>query len=193
MISLRHAGFTVIELMIGLIVLGILMAMGIPSFARWIQSSQIRNSAEAIQSGLMFARTEAVRLNTRVRFQLVTTTTAACALADTGASWVVSLDDPAGACDSAASDTVAPRILQIRNSAEGSPNAVVNGNGQSQINFTGNGQASIAATINITNPTGGACATTPSGVMRCLNVTISTGGQIRMCDPARAANDPQGC
>lgn len=185
----RQAGFSLIELMTGILILGVLVALGGPSLSRWIQNRQIRNSAEAILNGLTLARAEAVRRNTNVRFHLVSTTTSACALADSGKNWVVSLDDPTGACETEPSDTVAPRILQSRSAAEGSPNAVVNGNGVSQITFNGLGQASVAATINVTNPTGGAC-----GVMRCLNVIISTAGQVRMCNPAlAAADDPQGC
>lgn len=183
-------GVTLIEIMISLVVLGILLAMGVPSFSAWIQSSQIRNSAESIQNGLMHARAEAVRRNTAVRFQFVTDLTGGCALSVTGSSWVVSLDDPTGSCDSPASDA-APRIVQSRSGTEGSRNAVVNGNGISSITFNGIGQATPAATIDISNPTGGACAT--AGPMRCMRVTVTTGGQVRMCDPARAANDPQGC
>jgi len=189
----RQAGMTLIELMIGIVVLGILLALGVPTFSRWTQSSQIRNAAEAIHNGLMLARAEAVRRNTTVRFQLVTTTTSACALSDIGANWVVSLDSPAGACDAAPSDNVAPRIVQVRSAAEGSRNAAVNAGGVSLITFNGTGQATggAPAAINVTNPTGGACA--PGGPMRCMRVTVATGGQIRMCDPARAADDPQGC
>lgn len=189
----RQAGMSLIELMIGIVVLGILLVLGAPTFSRWTQSSQIRNSAEAIHNGLMLARAEAVRRNTTVRFQFVTTTTGACALSDTGANWVVSLDNPAGACDAAPSDNVAPRIVQVRSAAEGSRNAAVNAGGVSLITFNGTGQATggAPAAINVTNPTGGACA--PGGPMRCMRVTVATGGQIRMCDPARAAGDPQGC
>jgi type IV fimbrial biogenesis protein FimT len=189
----RQAGMSLIELMIGIVVLAILLALGAQTFSRWTQSSQIRNAAEAIHNGLMLARAEAVRRNTAVRFQLVTTTTSACALSDTGANWVVSLDSAAGKCDAAPSDNVDPRIVQVRSAAEGSRNAAVNAGGVSLITFNGTGQATggAPAAINVTNPTGGACA--PGGPMRCMRVTVATGGQIRMCDPARAADDPQGC
>ncbi|UCV02491.1 GspH/FimT family pseudopilin [Dechloromonas denitrificans] len=185
-----QTGITLIEVMISLVVMGILLALGTPSFSRWIQSSQIRNSAEAIQNGLTLARAEAVRRNTSVRFQLVSTVTDSCALSDAGRNWVISLDDPTGSCDNAPSDNVAPRIVQTRASGEGSPNAVINANGTSVITFNSMGQANTAATIDVTNPTGGNCS---ANAMRCLRVTVSTGGLIRMCDPARAASDPQGC
>jgi len=45
--------------------------------------------------------------------------------------------------------------------------------------------------IDISNPSGGACAA--AGPMRCLRIRVSTGGQIRMCDPILASTDPQGC
>lgn len=190
---MRHrleTGITLVEILIGLALFGILMAMGVPSFSRWIQSSQIRNSAEAIQNGLTLARAEAVRRNTNVRFQLVSSVTNACALSDAGRNWIISLNDPTGSCDSAPSDSVAPRIIQTRSSGEGSPNAVINANGIFLITFNGTGQSNTAASIDITNPSGGNCS---ANEMRCLRVTVSTGGQIRMCDPARANTDPQGC
>ena len=78
--SKHQVGMTLVELMIGITLFAILLTLGAPTFSRWIQSSQIRNSAEAIHNGLMLARAEAVRRNTAVRFQFVTTTTGACAL-----------------------------------------------------------------------------------------------------------------
>lgn len=185
-----------VELMIGLALVAILFAMGAPSFYHWIQNSQVRTSAEAIQNGLFLARAEAVRRNAAVRFQLTTDITAGCALSTSGGSWVISQDDPTGACASAASDTVAPRIIQVRPAAEGSANAVVAA-GQSAIVFNGLGRVTPVPAgnidIDITNPTGGACATSSTAGMRCLRVRVSTGGQIRMCDPILASTDPQGC
>lgn len=186
------SGFTLIELMFSLILLAILLTIGAPSLSRWVHNRQIRTSAEAIHNGLMLAKTEAVRRNAAVRFQLTTTTTSGCVLSDTGTSWVVSLDSPAGACDAAPSDTAAPRIIQSRSSSEGSPNAVVNAGGVSTLTFNSVGQTNASATINVSNPNGGSC-TTDGGSMRCLRVTVSSGGQIRMCDPARPNTDPQGC
>ena len=185
-----------VELMIGLAIVALLFAMGAPAFFGWIQNSQIRTSAEALQNGLQLARAEAVRRNTSVRFQLTSALTAACGLSTSGGNWVVSLDDPTGACNSTPSDTLAPRIIQVRSSAEGSPNAVVAA-GQSTIIFNGLGRVTpvpaASIDIDITNPTGGACAAAGVDGMRCLRIRVSTGGQIRMCNPILAATDPQGC
>lgn len=189
-------GTTLVELLIGLAIIAVLFSLGSPAFFSWIQNSQIRTSAEAIQNGLHLARGEAVRRNTSVRFQLTSTVTAACGLSTTGGNWVVSLDDPTAACNSAPSDIVAPRIIQSRSTAEGSPNVAVAA-GQASIIFNGLGRVTPVPAgnidIDVTNPTGGACATAAVDGMRCLRIRVSTGGQIRMCNPILAATDPQGC
>jgi len=204
-------GVSLIELAVALTIMALLMASGLPSFSSWIQSGKIRTTAESIQNGLQLARAQAVARNTLVSFYLTDTATAACALSATGTNWVVSLDDPSGACNAATSDVTAPRIIQMRSAAEGSRNvelaAAVAGTPVSTISFNGAGRVTpipaAPITIALTNTTGGACALnpaapptippTPSGPMRCLNVIVSTGGQVRMCDTALPATDPRGC
>ncbi|MBI2509431.1 MAG: prepilin-type N-terminal cleavage/methylation domain-containing protein, partial [Betaproteobacteria bacterium] len=56
-------GFTLIELMVGIAIVGILIMIALPNFTIWIQNTQIRAGAEGILSGLQLARTEAVRRN----------------------------------------------------------------------------------------------------------------------------------
>ena len=187
-------GFTMVEMVVCMMVIGWLIAIAAPNFSIWIQSAQIRTAAEAVQNGLQLARSEAVRRNASVRFQLTSSADNACALSTSGANWIVSQDDPSDACAATASDTVAPRIIQARASTEGSPHAVVAA-GQSAIVFNALGRVTPVPagniSIDITNPTGGTCAST--GPMRCLRLVVSKAGQIRMCDPALASTLPQGC
>lgn len=65
------AGVTLIELMVGLVIISSLLLVGMPSFTGWIQDLQIRGAAESIQSGLMLARSEAIRRNRPVQMMLV--------------------------------------------------------------------------------------------------------------------------
>src|SRR6267143_782966 len=126
-------GFTIIEVLITLAVLGVLLALGVPGFVEWLQNQQIRAASEATVNGLQVARGEAVRRNTPVRFQLVSDLSSTCVLSSdspatpVSVSWVVSLADPTGACDAVTDSGQTPspagRILQRRTSAEGSPNA----------------------------------------------------------------------
>lgn len=64
------AGFSLVELMVVVAVLAVVMALGIPSFAEWIANSRIRTAASSILNGLQLARSEAIRTNARVQFQL---------------------------------------------------------------------------------------------------------------------------
>jgi len=188
-------GFSLIELLVGIVILGVLMAMAVPRFSDWLRNARIRTSAEAIQNGLQLARAEAVRRNATVRFQLVNTIDDTCALDTAGPHWVVSMDSPAGQCASAPSDTAAPRIIQVRNRAEGSVQTLVAA-GQSAFVFNGLGRltpvpgANVA--IDVSSTTGGTCVAS-GGSMRCLRLVVSVGGQIRMCDPALPAGDAQAC
>lgn len=184
-------GVSLIELMIALSIGAFLTVMAVPGYRDWIQNTQLRATAEGILDGLQLARAEAVRRNTTVRFQLTNNLSNGCALSATGTHWVVSLDDPAGVCGAAASDTVAPRIVQV-----GTPAAVnpVVSAGQSAFIFNGWGRlTSAAADIDVSNTTGGTCVAL-GGTMRCLRIVVAATGQIRMCDPSiNVATDPLAC
>ncbi|HEX5160461.1 MAG TPA: GspH/FimT family pseudopilin [Steroidobacteraceae bacterium] len=202
MLTLRapQSGMSIIEVMIALVIMGILMALGLPSMATWLNNSQIRTAGETVLAGLTLARVEAVRRNQVVRFQLVSDLTSGCVLTQSGTSWVVSQDDPTGLCDQAPSDAVAPRIIQTRSGSEGTPRAVVTAATAGTVYFNGLGRVtSPGGALNMTqiaisNPTGGTCEYVDGGAMRCLRITISIGGEARMCDPAVSdATDPRKC
>lgn len=65
-------GLTLIELMITLSIAAILLAIGVPSFQRLILDQRLTGSANELLSGLAISRSEAIRLNTRLRFCLST-------------------------------------------------------------------------------------------------------------------------
>jgi len=189
-------GVTLIELMIGIVIFSTLLGLAAPSFTVWLQNSQIRSAAESLQHGLQVAHATAIQRNTVVWFRLVSALNDSCTVAPDGANWVVSIDDPAGACSTAPSDKTAPRIVQSRSGAESSRNATVAAETAS-IGFNGLGRrvtTTSAATlkIDVANPTGGEC-NARGGDMRCLRLSVSVGGQIRMCDPAALNDSARGC
>ena len=214
MLSIRtpQRGFTIIEVMITLAVIGVLLALGAPGFVEWLQNQQIRAASEATVNGLQVARGEAVRRNTPVRFQLVSDLSSTCVLSSdspttpVSVSWIVSLADPTGACDadtdSGQSPSPAGRILQKRTSAEGSPNARATSvfvpaaaptQAASTVTFAalGNVIANADGTpsinrIDVTN-------VNVTGAMRPLRIIITSGGSTRMCDPSLAPPEPRGC
>jgi type IV fimbrial biogenesis protein FimT len=66
----RSAGFSLIELLIGLAIAGTLLVMAAPNFATWSADGQIRAAAESIVSGMRYAQAEAVKRNAPVEFVL---------------------------------------------------------------------------------------------------------------------------
>lgn len=192
---LRQRGVTMIELLIAILIVSILAVIGAPSFNHWMQNSRIRSVAESMLDGLQLARAEAVRRNTQIRFTLTDTMTNSCVAAVSGTNWVVSQSDPTSGCAVAPSESTAPLIIRKRASSEGSTNAVVAAS-QSSIVFNGLGRVTPVPaaniTVNVSNPTGGTCIGA-GGPMRCLRIEVSTGGQVRMCDPSLSSSDPRGC
>ena len=194
---------TMIELAVAMAIVAILAALAAPSFRDWFTNNQIRNAAEAIQTGLQLARAEAVKRNTSVRFQRTTTLDSGCAIG--GNNWIVSIDDPSGLCgnglindDYAISDTTnnpGPRIIKKYLFSERNTTAQLTFS-QNTIVFNGIGRVTpvpgASINITVTNPTGGTCKSA-GGIMRCLNIVVSAGGQIRMCDPSYSLPDPRGC
>jgi type IV fimbrial biogenesis protein FimT len=210
-VLMRHApqaGFSLIELMVGITIMALLIMIGLPNMAIWLNNTQIRTTGETMLAGLTLARTEAVKRNQIVRFQMVSDLTSGCSVASNGKSWVVSLDDPTSACDTAPSDAVAPRIIQSRSGSEGTERTTVAGivagttvpattvffNGLGRL--TSPGGATDLTQIDITNPVGGTCENSAGtgGPMRCLRINISLAGAPRMCDPVVTdATDPRRC
>lgn len=209
-------GLTLIEIVIAMALGATLLGMAVVSFREWIQNAQIRTAAESIQNGLQLARAEAVRRNNQVRFQFSDTLDNACAISVNGPHWVVSENDPTGACANPASDTVAPFIIQTRSAQEGSSNTALVSQEMTPagavavaptytgaIAFNGLGRVAVglgagnSLRIDISHPDnpggeGPACAEW-GGDVRCLRVVVSNNGQIRMCDPAVKDGGPQGC
>jgi type II secretory pathway pseudopilin PulG len=63
----RHAGFSVTELLVALLVAMILLAMGLPAFLRAYRNYQLSNAATQVADILRLARYEAIRENTAVQ------------------------------------------------------------------------------------------------------------------------------
>lgn len=187
-----QAGVTLIELMVGLAIMGLLMMIGLPNMTIWLNNAQIRTTGETMLAGLTLARVEAVRRNQIVQFQLVSNLTSGCVVSTGGRSWVVSQDDASGACDAAPSEVAVPRIIQTRSGSEGTERAVLVATPAATVHFNGLGRvtspggAANLTRVDISNPIGGACENPDGtgGPMRCMRINISVGGEARMCDPA---------
>lgn len=188
----RPRGYSLIEIMIAVAILGVLMGLGIPAFNTMMKNFQIRSAAESLVAGLQAARNEAVNRNASVRFQLVTTLDNSCALDDNGPHWLISRNVPTGKCGQAIvadflepNDTAIPQILQKRFAQDGTAvvAATAGGTPVSGIVFSSLGRTNGGIdTIDVTNPTGGTCEAA-GGPLRCMRILIGAGGKVKMCDP----------
>lgn len=208
--NMRHAseGFSFVELIVVVAIMAILFTLGSIGFAHWLTNIRIRSTADAIQTGLNLARAEAVRRNMVVRFVMIDTVSAGCVAVTSASNWVVSLDDAVGDCAGAvlneafpitdAVNNPSPRIIQSRQAAEGSTRVAIDAD-QALFRFNGLGRLADVpgvspVVIDVTDPDVNKCVAS-GGKIRCLRLTVTVGGQVRMCDPAYdvAGTDPQRC
>jgi type IV fimbrial biogenesis protein FimT len=66
----RADGFTLVELMVAIAIMGALLSVGIPSMTTWVVSNKARAAAEFYAEGLAMARREAITRNAASRLVL---------------------------------------------------------------------------------------------------------------------------
>lgn len=186
-----QSGVSMIELIIGVAIVGSIVTLGMPSFATFIKNSQVRTSAESILNGLQLARAEAVRRNANVRFDL----TDGSGLV----AWSVGCVTATATC---------PASIQSKSSAEAASSArvgvnkVVNASYATAlaggaglpngVTFNSSGRVPVGnvgddiTRIDVTQPA--------DATARRMVIIVNPGGAIRMCDPAvTLASSPRGC
>lgn len=202
MLNRIHSGFSLVELIVGMAILAMLMALGLPQYATFISNARLRTTAEGINNGLNLARAEAVKRNSRVELvftddEPIAPLVNAMTASTTGSNWVVRAWIPA----TNSYDFVEGKLGAEGSGKTGIPGVTVTpvtaGIFDGTVAFTGFGSLSSAQSISfqVTYPTAGACDTVATqGPLRCLNVNVSPGGQIRICDPKiTATGDTRAC
>ena len=193
----KTSGFSLIELMIGIVIFAITMTYGVSSYRVWVQNTQIRNAAESIQNGLQRARSEAVKTNQNVFFML-----------GANSSWIVSPGIPPVALPANCTNAA---LLDCRLNSEGSRNVSILGfdaAGAAATTITFDNLGLVGLTPNQLNANGSQLLRqiqVDSTVLSAANsrdlvVRIGTntagvwaGSAIKMCDSNLAVGKPGAC
>ncbi len=178
-------GFTLIELVVALTLLGILIALGLPSFTAWIRNSQVRTVAEALQNGVRLAQNEAVRRNQQVVLSLTNAQPALnSAPTANGKNWSIQTVEQFGK---------AAEYVQGGALADVASGVAITGPVSICFNSNGRLVPNPAPSVLGAVCDGGAATFVVSHTSsdRPLRVIVAIAGQLRMCDPNRLA--PDGC
>lgn len=169
---MKHAGFSLIELLVALSLLIAITSIGIPSFTNSIGNSQIRTVAESVKNGFQVARLEAIKRNSKIKFTLTS-----------DGAWSFG-------CNTASADC--PATIQSKNSKEGSASdialTITSGN---TVIFNSFGLRDATSTISQVDVKKNNLTAAEQTELRVL---INNGGNAKVCDPAvNTAGDPRTC
>jgi type IV fimbrial biogenesis protein FimT len=193
----RHSsGFSLIELMVALAVLGIVLVAAVPALQGWVADARVRTAAEAFQNAARLAQGEAIRRSrTAVLMLTDSEPTIDAEPTDGGQRWVVRLLERSV-------DDGNETSLFVRGGAEPAAGDVTVA-GDALTCFNAFGQLTTL-TSKATGLDTGCTAPTDTTASefafsrdggRSLKVLIARGGQVRLCDAEKifSDSDPDGC
>jgi type IV fimbrial biogenesis protein FimT len=136
-----HRGFTLIELMVGVLVAGILMAIGVPAFNNYVLNDRDTTQINSLVYSLNYARSESVKRNTAAGVEVCPSSNlTSCAAASPWSSgWIVLDLDP----------TDITPVLQAVPAFAGSNTVTASGTGATGVVFNSSGATQGSATLAI--------------------------------------------
>lgn len=172
----KQLGFTIIEAMVAISILGVMAAVAVPSVSSMMESFQLKTAAQSVLSGIQQARSEAVKRGYTITFRL-----------NKDLSWNYG-------CIIANYRPNCPDVI-FSNPPEKNQYAKVNftPNGSQYLVFNGYGTLNSTysgmsfSELEFASKAAGSTAKT-------LKIMVSPAGSVRMCDPSiSSTTDPRRC
>jgi type IV fimbrial biogenesis protein FimT len=187
---LLQAGFTLIELMVGIALLAILLAIAAPNFQGMTASSRLTSASNELLGSLQLARAQAIRTGARVTVCRSTNATQCDTTAGVGweRGWIVFQDANRVGFDAQVDtgETVLAHITALAGGTTIGGNAAV----ANYVSFAADGRPRLmggavqAGTLRACNP--GSHATDNT---RARDIVLSTTGQVNVTRPTGVGND----
>lgn len=170
----RAKGFSLIELMVTLAIMAILVAIAAPSFTTMLANAQIKTGTQSVNDGLILARVESMRRNSRVMFALGTQT-----------GWTVT-NESDNAVVQASPTPEGAKSVSVSMTPINATKVTFDGRGHVVTNT--DGTASLTQ-VDVTVPT----SLLSASLAKNLRVNISSGGSIQLCNPNETSGVGNGC
>lgn len=161
------AGFTLIEALVVIAIIGILAALGVPSFQDMLERNRLKQVVESLKSDMQLARTRAIKQSQNI---IVSRTTG------NAGSWCYGLSATTPSCDCKQATVTSTDDCEIK-SISGSNYGAVN-----MVSNSGN------STFDFRRGTIGANGVTFSTNKYGTRVVFSDVGRVRICSPSTVAN-----
>ena len=190
-------GFTLVELLVGMTLLGVLIALGAPSMSNYLQNSKIANATSGYYSAIQTARTEAIRRNVLTQFVLTdapfSTHGSRVGRAQLGGSCQLRRRLRASRRQGRRRRRRKRALAVLAVTGSASAGHLRRHDRVQRLRRDPAAQARRTA-LDIKNPAAGVCKN-DGGTIRCRRIIVSPGGQIAACDPAAAASagDSRAC
>jgi type IV fimbrial biogenesis protein FimT len=167
----ENAGFTLLETMITVAIIGIIAALAVPSYQDMIERDRLKQAVESLKSDVQFARTQAIKRSENVIVSRIT---------GNAGSWCYGLarkNPPSKtSCDCTETVTTDNDYCDIK---------IVSGTG---FNTTNMDSATGNSTFSFRRGTIGANGVTFSTLHYAARVVFSDVGRVRICSPSTTAN-----
>jgi type IV fimbrial biogenesis protein FimT len=187
-------GFSLVEMMVVVAIMGILMGIAIPSFQSYLVNNQVMTAAEMFLGSVMQAKAEAASQNVTSEILLTISgpeEVEAATSSANAAGWMVRYGQAGSRV----------YVDGKRLDEDGQGGVLITGT-PPLVTFTSLGGTMLAnltppvttATFAFTSPNNGACS--PGGPVRCKTVMITATGRVKLCDPmitTTSPNDPRAC